>query len=174
MSNSRYQNIFMLSYDGELVFSIVTFFTLLDTLTIEASRGVASSGELSVIDFYYCPTHEEVHFELIAPIKKDDDGVFATLVFRIDSNDYLFPLITDWPTPSISSETFLVRKDGDSVVYLNKPRHIDIEPLDFKLPLSRTEVSSVQAVLGHEGLFEGYDYRGERVLSDIMLSLIHI
>jgi len=34
-----------------------------------------------------------------------------------------FPLIQSWPTPSKSSETLLIRKEGDSVIFLNELRH---------------------------------------------------
>ncbi len=39
--------------------------------------------------------------------------------------------------------------------------------LSYRLPLTETGISSVQAVLGREGIFRGRDYRGAKVVSDL-------
>jgi len=46
-------------------------------------------------------------------------------------------------------------------------RHISNTALKLRVPLTSIKVPAVQAVLGHLGIFEGLDYRGVGVLSDI-------
>ncbi|MCX6156265.1 MAG: PAS domain S-box protein [Candidatus Kapabacteria bacterium] len=89
------------------------------------------------------------------------------LLFRRDPNLFLYPLIQSWPTPSQSSETAILRVEKDSVLFLNELRFKKISALKLKIPLTDTEVPAVQAALGRIGIFEGKDYRGIEVLSDI-------
>ena len=51
------------------------------------------------------------------------------------------------------------------VLFLNELRHQKDTALKLRIPLSQTEVPAVMAVLGHEGVFSGKDYRGVEVLS---------
>jgi PAS domain S-box-containing protein len=80
----------------------------------------------------------------------------------------LYPLIQNWPTPSKTAETLLVRKAEDSVLFLNRLRHSINSPLSLSIPLTKVEVPAVQAILGAKGIYEGIDYRGVNVLSIIL------
>ena len=86
---------------------------------------------------------------------------------EIDPNDFLFPLIQSWPTPSQTAETLLVRREGNDVIYLNELRHIKNSALLLRSPISRKDLPAARAVLGYEGVMEGYDYRGKAVLAFI-------
>jgi PAS domain S-box-containing protein len=120
-----------------------------------------SSGN-SVIqnDFYFSPTHKKIHTDIIAPIKNEGDKTIAVLIFGIDPNDYLYPLIQSWPTPSKTAESLILKKDGDSIVYLNELRHTKNSTLQLRIPLTNQSNPGVQAVLRGEGFVEGIDYRG--------------
>ena len=83
----------------------------------------------------------------------------------IDPNQFLYPLIQTWPTPSPSAETLLVRREGDEVVYLNELRHRKNTALNLRLPLSQADLPAASAVNGREGALDGADYRGVRVLA---------
>lgn len=95
---------------------------------------------------------------------KNNRTRFGTILLRIDPFKDFFPLIQSWPTPSRSSETLLVRREGDSVLFLNELRHIKNTALKFKMPLTET-LPSTKAIQGYEGTFEGIDYLGDPVLS---------
>src|SRR5690606_16275843 len=66
-----------------------------------------------------------------------------------------------------SKETYIVKKNGDSVLILSELRHIDNSKLQVSVPLNNTEVTAVKAVMGNDGILEGIDYRGVNVFSDI-------
>ena len=84
---------------------------------------------------------------------------------ELDPGVYLFPMIEEWPTPSRTAETLLVRRDGDEVVYLNELRHRKDTALTLTVPVTEQDVPAVRAVLGTEGVVEGPDYRGAPVLA---------
>jgi len=80
---------------------------------------------------------------------------------------FCFLLSKTWPSESKSAETLIVTPDGDSVLYLNELRGRKSTALKFRLPLTKVNVPAVQAAIGYRGIFEGEDYRGIKVLSDI-------
>lgn len=112
----------------------------------------------------------DVHIDLLVPLldaATHGGAVMAILVIKLDPAYFLYPLIASWPFMSPSSESVLVRREGDSVIFLNKPRLFSGQPAGLKIPLGATSVPAVRAVTGYEGHFTGTDYLGHRVLSDI-------
>lgn len=89
----------------------------------------------------------------------------AVLVLSADPRDSLFRMAQSWPIPSASSETLLVRRDGDEVVFLTPLRHAESKPLGLRKPLAAADLPAVHAVLRGEGVFEGVDYRGAPVFA---------
>lgn len=91
-------------------------------------------------------------------------GVF---IFNVDPYKVLYPLLQSWPTPSLTSETLLVRREGDEVVYLNELRHKKGAALALRLPIASKYLPAAMAARGVEGMVEGVDYRGAPVLAAI-------
>jgi signal transduction histidine kinase len=104
----------------------------------------------------------------ISPLFLTDQGktdAVGAVIFTIDPRDYLYPLIQSWPLNRTSAETLLVEREGDHVLYLNDLRFQNNAALNLTIPLSRTDVPAVMAVLGTTGPFTGTDYRGADVIS---------
>ncbi|MDD2331202.1 MAG: PAS domain S-box protein, partial [Candidatus Cloacimonetes bacterium] len=98
----------------------------------------------------------------------EKDEVCATILIQIDPHDNLYPLIQTWPTPSITAETLLVRKEGESVLFLNELRHRSDTALNLSMKLSENPfLLATQAVKGAHGNIEGEDYRKHSVLGAI-------
>lgn len=89
----------------------------------------------------------------------------AVLVLSADPRQSLFAMAASWPIPSQSSESLLVRRDGDDVVFLTPLRHSASQPLALRMPLKNTDAPAVHAVLEGTGVIEGVDYRGRPVLA---------
>jgi len=117
-------------------------------------------------DLYRCP-QGVVHVDAVAPILDPEGQPTAVLVLRSNAEDFLFPLIQSWPTPSRTAETLLVRRDGEDVLFLNDLRHRPDSALSLREPLTLKALTAVQAVLGKQGIFQGRDYRGVEVLADL-------
>ena len=110
------------------------------------------------------------HIGLIIPLftsHADTTGLIGVIFFRIDVTKFLFPLIQSWPTPSRTSETLLIRREGNNVLFLNELRHQKNTALNLIYPLTDTLLPATKAALGITGIVEGRDYRGKRVLANI-------
>lgn len=108
------------------------------------------------------------HLGVIAPLFNGtgpEAAMVGAMVLICDAETMLYPFIQGWPIPSESSETLLVRRDGDSVLFLNELRHQSNTALRLRIPLTRTDVPAVRAALGVEGVVRGRDYRGIEVLA---------
>ena len=92
--------------------------------------------------------------------------MIAVLALRIDPEKYLYPFINQWPTPSKTAETLLVRRQGNEALFLNDLRFKKNTALNLRLPLDKNkELPAVKAALGQEGIVEGTDYRGVPVIA---------
>jgi len=119
-------------------------------------------------DFYRDDADGRIWLEVLAPVRDADGGpLLAVVVLRIDPVNALYPFVSRWPTPSKTAETLLVRREGADALYLSDPRFRPGGALRLRMPLSRTDVPTVQAVLGATGAVEGVDYRGEPVIAAI-------
>lgn len=138
------------------------------TNVLEACR----TGKPYFSDFHKVTEIEEAHLDLYAPLLSFRSSGQASpcagvFLFRIDPNFFLYPAIQTWPVPSRSAETLLVRREGDSVLFLNELRHRKGTAMVLKLPTSDQDLPAALAVQGREGTVEGRDYRGVPVLAVI-------
>lgn len=113
------------------------------------------------------PAKRPVHLDIATAVRDEEGKPLAVLVVRHNAEDFLFPMIAFWPTPNQSAETLILQRDGGNVLHLNEARHQPHTALRLREGLTATEHPAVQAVLGHVGIFEGTDYRGMNVVSDI-------
>ncbi len=81
-----------------------------------------------------------------------------------DAGRELFPLLTGGAPLAERSETLLVRRDGDSVVYLS-PGTDGSKPTRRRLPLDRPRLAAAAAVTSPGGFGEFLDHQGRPVLA---------
>jgi two-component system cell cycle sensor histidine kinase/response regulator CckA len=105
--------------------------------------------------------------DIVVPLRRDAAGAAprAFVVLRIDPRENLFPLIRSWPVPSATAELELVRRDGDTVVYLNELRHRQGLALRLRRPIDESTLPAAAAARGRRGAMQGVDYRGVAVLA---------
>jgi PAS domain S-box-containing protein len=116
-------------------------------------------------DFYRDDPSRPVHLGVNIPLRLGSGAPFGALLLGLDPNDFLYPFIRRWPTPSRTAETFLVRRDGQDILHLSDVRGQPGSALNMRLPLTRSDVPAVRAVLGTRGNFEGPDYSGAPVFA---------
>ncbi len=131
---------------------------------------VLQSGRITIVDLYRHAHDRRIYLSILIPILDSSTGkrVVGVLSLRFDPENYLYPFILSWPTPSETAETLLVRRDGNDVLFLVDPRFRKDAALKFRIPLNRTESPDVRAVLGRVGTVEGVDYRGQPVIAYIL------
>ncbi|MCK6614323.1 MAG: PAS domain S-box protein [Ignavibacteriaceae bacterium] len=164
-SNTEYISVFFTDSTGSPFLAIPDTPAVMDSYAKEIIKESFQKKEIIHTDFYFCSIHQQIHYDVIAPVKKSDDAVFAVMVFRIDPYQYLYPYIQTWPGKSRTAETLLIRKERDSVVFLNEVRHLRNTALQMYIPFSRNDVAAIKAVKGYTGFLESDDYRGKAVLA---------
>jgi len=163
----KYEDVSIVSSEGILLFGLDTNLKYIDSEISDNCKKALLEKKTFLGDLYFCPAHDTVHLDVFAPILNNKNVPVAVLVLRVNPFDFLYPLFQSWPTPSKSAETFIIRKEGDSILYVNELRHISNTALKLRIPLTSIEVPAVQAALGSTGIIEGPDYRGVRVLADM-------
>jgi PAS domain S-box-containing protein len=164
--NYGYSDILLLSPDGNL---LVSFKDASQPLNPATQRAFVASltGREAVLSDFFRGSGDIIHIDAVGVLRDAGGKPLAVAILRSDADTYLFPLIQSWPTPSRSSETLLVLREGNELVFLNELRHRSKTALSLREPLTLTNLPAVQAVLGRLGRFEGKDYRGFAVLADL-------
>ncbi|MEO8500434.1 MAG: PAS domain S-box protein [Vicinamibacteria bacterium] len=107
-----------------------------------------------------------VRLDILVPVRlRGAEPAVAVIVLRLDPREFLFPLIREWPVPSDTAETLLVRREGDEVVYLSERRHLPGAPLTLRRSMNEPFLPAARGLRGEVGVREGLDYRGAAVLA---------
>ncbi len=128
-----------------------------------------------VTDLHRSPLLGDIHFELCIPLADPQwrDGMpTGVLLLRIEADRSLYPILQSPLSYSGTSETVLVRRENENVVYLNDLRFRKDTALSLKLPLDSPDLIGAMAAKGRAGVAEGIDYRGVPVLA-AMRSVSH-
>jgi PAS domain S-box-containing protein len=161
--NRGYTSVILFDAGGRLLFSRVRRNVQPDSREMKAVDEVLQSGTVTFTDLHEADSTGEIACDFYAPVVQslpEGESIVGVVLLRVDPSQDIFPLIESWPTPSLSSETNLVGRDGGSVVYLSAPRHQKVRALQLRFPLIDTTHVAVHAALGGGGFFEGIDYRG--------------
>ncbi|MEI6786974.1 MAG: ATP-binding protein [bacterium] len=163
----QYDQIVLLDARGILRMTIPANLTNLTSVISRRLPEVLQSDQVTFQDFYRDETDHGVYLAILIPILQGlgSNRLLGALVFRINPETYLYPFIKRWPTPSLTAETLLVRRDGNEAVFLNELRFATNTALNLRMPLDRVTLPGAQAALGREGIMEGVDYRGVPVVA---------
>ena len=164
----HYKNIIILDTNGVIKYSLDSQLKNIEKSANEFYRNCQKERKPIISELYFCESCNDIHLDIIIPLFELNKFV-GGLIFRVDPNEFLFPLIQSWPTISKSSETLLIKKDSSEVVFLNELRHKENTALKYKLKIdsSNYNVPAVMAALGKTGQVGGIDYRGIKVFADI-------
>ncbi len=163
-----YDSILLLDVDGRV---LLTFGKQVDTppaLQKQLHQAIITKsvqrGEL------YRNKSGDVHLDWVAPVivpeLQNSSRVVAAVVLRATAQYFLYPMIQAWPTASHGAETLLVRRQGNSVIFLNELGRRSGEAMTHLLSLSDPDLPAAAAI--HEakpGTMKGRDYRGVSVLA---------
>jgi signal transduction histidine kinase len=167
-ANYKYSEVSVFSADERHRLSVPeTYVPLCPLVKNIISKGL-SPGKITFIDFYRCAPSNPVRMGMIIMIPKDplkDASPLGYILLEIDPEVSVYPLVESWPTPSRTAETYIVRREGNDVVYLNDLRQQKNTALTYRLPISRPNLPAAMAMRGKEGIVEGIDYRGRAVLA---------
>ncbi len=128
---------------------------------------ILRSGRVTFQDFYRNEHDQRIYLAVMVPILDESDAnrPLGVLDLRIDPETYLYPFIKRWPTPSLTAETLLVRREGNEVIFLNELRFQTNTALNLRMLLDSVALPAAQAASGREGIMKGIDYRGVPVVA---------
>jgi signal transduction histidine kinase len=167
MENYDFKSILLLDSTGKVIFRFPGSGP--DISLPEVIREIAGNPVTRLSDFHFTDDLPGfIHLDVRVPLFSRQGDLIGAIIMVIDPYDILFPLVQSWPVPSRSSETLIVRAEGDSLIYLNELRHRRNTAMKYKFTMKNSDLPAVRAVQGHEGVFEGTDYRGIPVISYLL------
>jgi PAS domain S-box-containing protein len=158
-----YDAIFLATINGDIITS-TTQQPYLDSVAIVTIASALKQNQVTSTDIYRTQWNNSVVIDFIAPLPVQVNQRSYVLIFRRNPVTDLYPLIIEWPIPTKTAETILLRREQDSIVFLNELRHKP-NTLLSKISTQQISISSVQEALEHHVLYEGTDYRNIKVLA---------
>ncbi len=126
------------------------------------------NGHPMFTDFHFSAESGQNCFDMIVPVMvKKEDGTgqcLGLILFTVDHSKFIMPLIQTWPTPSSSAKLMIVRFHGDDIMVMNELDRTKNASLKYSRPIGGKYASGFTEDTKNEGVFEGYDYRGRKVL----------
>jgi GAF domain-containing protein len=166
----EYDRVFLLDTRGVIRMAApVASEPIASTIILQRASEILRSSQIAFQDFYRDEHNQRVYLAVLVPILDETDASrpLGVLVLQIDPTTYLYPFIQRWPTPSRTSETLIIRRDGNDALFLSEIKFKTNSALNLRIPLERKDVVAVKAALGQEGAVEGIDYRGVPVIASV-------
>ena len=164
----RYSEVLLVDADGQVRLKVGDSHAPLCPAMAQSVAEALRERRPLFTDINLCSSELPHYSSVTAPIFAKNgaaDEQVGAIILQSNTQETFYPLIQSWPTPSRSAETLLVRRDGDSVLFLNNLRFRKHTASKLRIPLGRTDVPAVMAVRGRAGVVEGKDYRRVEVLS---------
>jgi len=127
------------------------------------------TGKIVFEDFYRNEPNQKIYLNVLVPVfdNKDTTKLISVVQIRIDPDVYLYPLISNWPLPTKTAETVILRLEGNEVVFLNELRSQKNTALKLRIPIDNEALVVVKAFKEKIGIVEGLDYNGNEVIANI-------
>jgi len=162
---NRYTSAMLAWPDGRILISAGNAPKRLEQETRDLIAKSAASGKVELGDFYLGPDGKP-HLD-VAGRAAAANGKRLFLVLKVAPAEYLYPMISQWPTNSATGEITLGRREGDTAVALNEFRYDKTTPLRLRYPMSALDMPMTKALSGETGVVFAKDYRGETVLASL-------
>jgi PAS domain S-box-containing protein len=165
----EYQSVELVDPDGAILIGDTDSEAVISADEVSAVVTAISTDTPVLTDLHFTDSGN-ICIDTIAPLYSGTAGsrkASGAIILHTYADEYLYPLIQSWPTPSKTAETILVRREGDNVLFLNELRFRSGSALKLTMPLTDTDLPAVMAVEGKSGPVESLDYREVRVVAVI-------
>lgn len=89
----------------------------------------------------------------------------AYVVHTVFSDDFLYPMLAQWPGNEHTGETLLLKRTDGMIQVLNSLKLVRISAFSLQISASDPDTVEARAGRGETGFLSGKDYRGKRVLA---------
>jgi len=165
LRHNRYRSALLVQPDGTLLASAGDKNPKLPAETLALIAKASVSGRAELGDLYLGPSG--LPRVDIAAKAAQNGGRKLFLVLEISPEDYLYPLIRQWPTRTTSGETALFRLEGSEIISLTDLRFAKDAALKLRRPFKGSRLPAARALNGETGVIREGDYRGRKVLAAI-------
>lgn len=107
---------------------------------------------------------EAGHLDFAIGIRGEDGIVRAVIVSSVALNNTIFPIFSDYTGLGHTGETLLVKLSDHGLMHINPTRHSSIRKIETPGHGKEHFRLGTSAASGSEGIDEGIDYRGKRVV----------
>ena len=107
---------------------------------------------------------EGIKFNIVSTFNDDNEFV---IILSLNKDDFLFPLIEEWPNQSHGSEALLFKKENQGVRFLNDLKYEENTALTRTEQKENADVLAIKIVnneVSTNTFMSGIDYRGEPVV----------
>lgn len=161
LSNGAYSGIQALGPGGQPVLQTDPLASPIHGSAMRAAMLNCYRLKKSVLVDLHAHENGPLHMGILSPVIAPGGTIAGSVFLDIKPETFLYPYLASWPLPSETSESLLVRRDGDKVIFLNPLRHTEKPPLTFQSPVDDPELPAAKALRkGGSLLEEGTDYRG--------------
>jgi PAS domain S-box-containing protein len=162
----QFHDALFVSATGKIYFDLTAGPGALHEESRKALEKAFQMKKSTLTDLYLSPDASHPQIDIVAPFFSGESASVPSgaIIYQFDARDFLYSMIR-WPIPTRTAETLIVRREGDSVLFLNELRHKKSSAITYRLPLSAKDAPAVRAALGERGSIQGRDYRGAKVLS---------
>jgi PAS domain S-box-containing protein len=164
----QYQSVVLLDPQGTTRISFPEENQKISSHLQKLAKMALETGQPVFSDLYRNEDSKAIQLSLLVPLLADRGGhkrPVGVVLLILDPQQFLYPLVQLWPTPSRTSEILLVRRQENEVVVLNELRHQKNTALNLRFPLSKLRLPIAMAARGEKGIVEGIDYHGVPVIA---------
>ncbi|MBX2975077.1 MAG: PAS domain S-box protein [Ignavibacteriaceae bacterium] len=166
--NHDYLNIILFDNEGNEILRMNQNDSTLNQNDIKRIFETSQNGKVTLSSLIKDDSSDTIFMDNVVPLLINKNGSQYSpgiLLFRIDPEINLFPLIQSWPVQTKTAETMLLRDKDDSFLILNELRHKKNTALNFLIQSNEEASIFNKQNLSAEGVIEGSDYRKESVIA---------
>jgi PAS domain S-box-containing protein len=160
-----YERVMLTSVGGEFLFSSDGSIHVMTEEQLSGINDAVENGKASSSDLYVSKEDNIRLLDFIAPYYSDDATIKAVLIFSMNPESHLFPILESWPWKSESSETILVKIYKDTIVILSDANYIASSDFPLKIARSDIKYASAKKEANMAMIYDGTDYRGHHVMA---------
>ena len=162
----NYESVLLVDTTGRILLGVGNNEDISDIVQAMLPQVIADKKTLNT-DLYR-EKNGDIHIDWLVPIIIDSDtdkSVIATIILRVDPKRTLYPMIKSQPITSATTESLLIRREGEAVLYLNELRFFEDAALNLRRPLNTPALTTAIALQSNQSkTILGVDYRGVQVL----------